>query len=517
MGCLNLNPLHDAGCVAGKVTSTVATSVFDSVAEDFAHFAAHATSWVWQQLDAATALKLSGGQWNGVLQVTVELGVLVCVTMLLLQVIVCALRQDFGGLGRGVRGVMIAMIGTFASFVITDSLLSAVDSMSTGAMQALAGTSAWSDLGNQVIHANTLTGGALGSAAMLLCALIMLVSSLVVWLALMVRKMLLIIGAVFAPIAFGGSPFDVTSSWVKRWIEFTAALVFSKLVLVILFGVGLQIELGLGKVGSATTQEITQMMTGLLVMAVAGFAPWLALQFVHWAGSSMQWELHQRAQAVHAGGQAALAAPQRMHAGAQRGFGGLAVATGRLSSGASGNGAGSSGGSGDGGSSRSGSGQGRGDGGSSSSPTDGVTGAAESAYESGRNQTGAALGQNGGSPTDEQQDSGRQSAQPRQDSSGSSGTGDSGTPRRPDASGDAGASQSPEPGAPGGGSGGGAGNAGSAGGPSGPPGSPGEGGSAGSGGGGARGGPSRPGGSPGGGPTGPGGGGLAGGAEIAGA
>ena len=70
----------------------------------FAHFAEHATSWVWQQLDAATALKLSGGQWNGVLQVTMELGVLVCVTMLLLQVIACALRQDFGGLGRGVRG-----------------------------------------------------------------------------------------------------------------------------------------------------------------------------------------------------------------------------------------------------------------------------------------------------------------------------------------------------------------------------------------------------------------------------
>ena len=148
------------------------------------------------------------------LQVTVEIGVLVCVAMLLFQVIVSALRQDSGGMGRGVRGVMIAMIGTFASFIICDSLLSTVDSMSTGAMQALAGTSAWSDLGNQVVNAQTLTGGALGSAAMLLCALIMLISSFVVWLALMVRKMLVIVGAAFAPIAFGGSPFDVTSSWV---------------------------------------------------------------------------------------------------------------------------------------------------------------------------------------------------------------------------------------------------------------------------------------------------------------
>jgi hypothetical protein len=511
VGCLNFNPLHDAGCVAGTVTSTVATSVFDSVATDFAHFAEHATSWVWQQLDAATALKLSGGQWNGVLQVTVELGVLVCVTMLLLQVIVCALRHDFGGLGRGVRGVTIAMIGTFASFVITDSLLSAVDSMSTGAMQVLAGTQTWTDLGNQVIHANTLTGGALGSAAMLLCALIMLISSLVVWLALMVRKMLLIIGAAFAPIAFGGSPFDVTSSWVKRWIEFTVALVFSKLVLVILFGIGLQIELGLGKVGNATTQQITQMMTGLLVMAIAGFAPWLALQFMHWAGSSMQWELHQRAQAAQAGGQAAIAAPQRMYAGAQRGFGGLSVAAAKLSGGSSGNGSGGPGGPGGNSSSHGGDGQG-GEGGSPSSPGGGATGSAESAYESGRDQTAAAMGQNGGRPTGGQEEGSQQGAQPRRDSSESGGSGSSGTASRPHAGGGGGAQSSGPGGSPGGG-----GDGGSGGGPSVPPSSPEGGGSGGSRGDGSSGGPSRPGGSPGGGPTGPGGGGLAGGAEIAGA
>jgi hypothetical protein len=71
------HPVSCAAGVAGSVASGVAGDVFDQVATDFAHFAEHATSWVWQQLDAATALKLSGGQWNGVLQVTVELGVLV--------------------------------------------------------------------------------------------------------------------------------------------------------------------------------------------------------------------------------------------------------------------------------------------------------------------------------------------------------------------------------------------------------------------------------------------------------
>ena len=98
---------HPVGCATGavgSVASGVAGDVFDTVAQDFAQFAEHATTWVWKELDSATAVKLSGASWNGVLQVTVEIGVLVCVAMLLLQVIVCALRQDFGGMGRACGG-----------------------------------------------------------------------------------------------------------------------------------------------------------------------------------------------------------------------------------------------------------------------------------------------------------------------------------------------------------------------------------------------------------------------------
>lgn len=400
MSCVDWNPIHDAGCGVQAVVGGVATSVFDDVAQDFAHLAEHATQWVWSQLDTATAVRLAGASWNGVLQVTVELGLLVCVTMFLLQIIFSALRQEPGGMGRAVRGVMIAMIGMFAAFIITDSLLALVDSLSDGVMQALAGTSSWNALGSKVVNANTLTSGAIGSAGMLVGALIMLISSIVVWLALMVRKMLVIISAAFAPIAFGGAPFDVTSAWVRRWIEFTVAMVFSKLILVILFGIGLQIELGLGQVGSATTQQITQMATGLLVMSVAGFAPWLALQFVHWAGGSLQQAGH-HARSAGAGAQQAVAVPQRMYAGgrvlgtaAAAGAGGLAVAAGRLAGGGShgnGNGRGSpsSGGS-NGSNARTDAGD-RVSGAASSRA--GAGGAAtESAYQTGKSQTGQALG-----------------------------------------------------------------------------------------------------------------------------
>ena len=55
-------------------------------------------------------------------------------------------------------------------------------------------------------------------------------------------------------------------------------------------------------------------------MAVAGFAPWLALQFVHWAGGGLR-EVHQHAQGAHQGARSAIAAPQRLYAGAATGVG----------------------------------------------------------------------------------------------------------------------------------------------------------------------------------------------------
>jgi type IV secretion system protein TrbL len=457
------NPASCVGHAVGKVASNAAGDAFDTVAKDFAQFAEHATTWVWQQLDAATAVQLSGGQWNGVLQVTVEIGVVVCVLMLLLQVISSALRHDMGGLGRAFQGVAIAMIGTFASFIVTDSLLSAVDALSSGVMQQLSGTTAWTELGDKVIHAQTLSSGAIGSAAMLLCAILLLLSSLIVWLALVVRKMLVIIGAAFAPIAFGGAPFDVTSAWVRRWIEFTLALIFSKLILVILFGIGLQIELGLGQVGSGVTQQVTQMMTGVLVMAIAGFAPWMAIQFVHWAGGGLQ-QLQQHGQVAAAGGQAAIAAPQRMYSGAQAGFSAASGAASRLAGGAGGSGSsgGSNGGGGEGGGGGGGGGgQGRTDGGGApgggtkeSGPGGVVAGAAVSAFEAGKSQTAQALGANDVASGDGHQNPSSGSAQRGQAERGQRDGGQQGSDGAPPQGG-GGGRNSDEPGAAAGGSSGG--------------------------------------------------------------
>ena len=86
-------------------------------------------------------------------------------------------------------------------------------------------------------------------AVALLLALIVLGAVIVVWGAMMVRKLLIIVAAVFAPLAFAGATSDISTSWVRKWIETMVALIVSKLILVIIFVIGLGVLTdGLGEV-----------------------------------------------------------------------------------------------------------------------------------------------------------------------------------------------------------------------------------------------------------------------------
>ena len=57
----------------------------------------------------------------------------------------------------------------------------------------------------------------------------------IVWISLLVRKALLLIAIVFAPVAMAGSSWDHTRTWVSKWASFVIALIISKVVLVVIF------------------------------------------------------------------------------------------------------------------------------------------------------------------------------------------------------------------------------------------------------------------------------------------
>jgi hypothetical protein len=119
------------------------------------------------------------------------------------------------------------------------------------------------------------------------------------------RQLLVIVAAVMTPIAFAGGAADITRSWVRRWIEFTGALIASKLLLVIILMIGMSVFEGAGMQttpdGQTTSSQAgTQLAAGAVLLLLAGFAPWIAIKMFQFAGDSLH-VVHSQAVAASSG------------------------------------------------------------------------------------------------------------------------------------------------------------------------------------------------------------------------
>jgi hypothetical protein len=322
VACAPWNPI---GCAA-DIAKSAAGDAFSSIAHDFGNTADSAVNWLWAQTSGATSVRLGGAGFSLDLGIVATIAITVATGLFVIQVIASTLRRDAGGLGRAVKGLLVAFIGAGIAIGVTNLLLAAIDSLSAGVVQAATGQSL-PQLGHDILTGSTISAVSSNPAAIIVFSVATLIAVAIVWAALTVRKVLIVISAVFAPLAFAGSLSDITASWVRRWIEVTVALIVSKLILVIIFVVGLDMLVkGVGQAGSGHAQQATQAISGLLVLAVAGFAPWLALKLVHWSGDQFH-QIHGLASASAAGAQKAVQAPQKaMPWVAGGGAGGMAAA-----------------------------------------------------------------------------------------------------------------------------------------------------------------------------------------------
>ncbi|MGH9075345.1 MAG: hypothetical protein ACRDZQ_14690 [Acidimicrobiales bacterium] len=330
--------LHPVSCI-GSAAKAVAGDAFAAIARDFGRAAEATINWLWAQLSQASAVHLGGAGFHLDLSIVAAITAVVALGLFVIQVTTSALRRDPGGLGRAVKGLVVAFLAGGAAIGVTNVLLSATDSLSAGVVKAAMGTDL-AGMGRHILIGAAILGVG-NPAGIILLAVATIVAAVAVWLALMVRKVLIVVSAVFAPLAFAGSLADITVSWTRRWIEVMVALIASKLVLVVVFVVGWGVlDQGVGLAGHGAGQSITQVAAGLLILAVAGFAPWMALKLVHFSGEQFH-HLHALAGSATVGAQAALAAPQKVAAWApvaRMGAGGMARVAGTQAGGAGGGG-----------------------------------------------------------------------------------------------------------------------------------------------------------------------------------
>ena len=182
-------------------------------------------------------------------------------------------------------GAGVAVLGTAAAATITQSLLIAVDGICDG-IARMAGTSiqeaAKTLLDVSILMQLQAAGG--GSALMILFGLLFILGATLTLGTLLVRQALIVVAVVVAPLAFAGSAARITSSWIRRWIQITLALILSKLAIVIVFVVAV------GMVGDST--GIGALLSGLILLLLACLAPWACFKVLEFAGTSVASDWH---------------------------------------------------------------------------------------------------------------------------------------------------------------------------------------------------------------------------------
>jgi len=312
-GIMAANPmclLAQAAAGTAGAASNVVDGAFSNIAGYFGLAAQNATTWLWQQIGEATTLDLASPALAREMAITGAIAATLCLGLFIIQVTSAALRGHPVALGRAFSGLLISFVGSALALATTRVLLGAVDALSDGVVRYTMGTQMGA-LGGKLSFVGLAQMQ--NPAVMILLAVVIIVAAVVVWAAMMIRKLMLIVAAVLAPLAFAGATADFTRAWVRRWIEFVAAMIVSKLLLVIILSIGVAVLNGAGQSGSGVGQTVTQLAGGSLILLLGGLAPWVAIRMFHFAGDTLH-SAHATARQASVGAQTLVSAPQKVSA-----------------------------------------------------------------------------------------------------------------------------------------------------------------------------------------------------------
>jgi type IV secretion system protein TrbL len=288
MGVCEVPAIHNVCNVAGEAAGAVVTAPFDWLAQGMAGGAKWMFESVWTVIDTTTYVDVTTGEYTSVYNIIFGIAVFVMLGFFMLQVIGGMIRREPTALARAALGLAKSVLGSFVALALLATALEVTDQLCIGIVNA-AGTS-MDEMGDKVALLAAGLGGislaAPGASAILTIFLagLAIVGAMVVWISLLVRKALLLIAIVFAPVALAGASWDHTKSWVSRWVTFVIAMILSKVVLVVIF---LLATAQLSAPIDADLQSVSQPIAGVVLMLMAGFAPYLTYKAIAFMGFDM--------------------------------------------------------------------------------------------------------------------------------------------------------------------------------------------------------------------------------------
>lgn len=282
-------PVISAVCdQAGDAAGTLVTAPFDWLAESMANAAGWMFEAVWQVFDSTTMVDVTSGHFTKVYSILFGVAVFVMLGFFMLQVIGGMVRREPAALSRALFGLAKSVLGSFVALALIGTALEVTDRLCVGIVHATGTT--MGQMGDRVsmlakgIGALQIAAPGASAVITILVAGLALGAAVIVWVSLLIRKALLLIAIVFAPIALAGASWDHTRGWVGRWATFVIALILSKVVLVVFF------LLATAQVSTpidADLKSVSEPISGVVLMLMAGFAPYLTYKAVSFIGFDM--------------------------------------------------------------------------------------------------------------------------------------------------------------------------------------------------------------------------------------
>lgn len=274
--------------VAGDAAGALVSAPFDWLAQSMGHAAGWMFEAVWNVFDSTTMVDVTSSQYTKVYNILFGVAVFVMLGFFMLQVIGGMIRREPAALSRAALGLAKSILGSFVALTLLATALEITDQLCISIVHA-AGTN-MEQMGDRIallasglLTLNIAAPGA-GAIVTIFVAGLAIGAAVIVWISLLIRKALLLLAIVFAPIALAGSSWDHTRAWVSKWASFVIALIVSKVVLVVIF------LLATAQVSApidGDLQSVSDPIAGVVLMLIAGFAPYLTYKAISFMGFDM--------------------------------------------------------------------------------------------------------------------------------------------------------------------------------------------------------------------------------------
>ncbi|MFJ9900731.1 ATP-binding protein [Streptomyces sp. NPDC091280] len=284
MGFCDL-PLADKLCAVGDAVdfaSDPGQAIGNWMAKSAGELAAAAADLAAHAVDSTTRVDLNAGWFRDNYEMILPIGLVVLVATFCAQLVRAAIRRDGQALTQAFTGTVVGVLFAFTAIASTTVAIEVVDALSDGLFKA-----ANLDIAMAVRRLVTVSQiaslSSLGWMVTVFLGVGAALGAIMYWGVMLVRKVGILVLVTLAVFAGAGGGWEAARRWRRGWIEATATLVVSKLLMTVIF------VLGIAAMGKTETKDgvaaLADVMAGIVIMALVLLCPYATFKFVHWASS----------------------------------------------------------------------------------------------------------------------------------------------------------------------------------------------------------------------------------------